>query len=75
MSIPSLFVVFFITWLILFFIFLPIGLKIPSIHQTGHADSSPVKSYLLLKLLFSLFFSFILSLMYYFLMEYYFYDV
>ena len=42
MSIPSLFVVFFITWLILFFIFLPIGLKFPLIHQTGHADPHPL---------------------------------
>ena len=74
MSIPSFFVVFFITWLILFFIFLPIGLKIPSNHQIGHANSSPAKSYLSIKLLLSLFFSFILSLIYYFLMEYYFYN-
>ena len=53
MSIVSFAVVVFILWLIFFFIFLPLGIEIPEKHEFGHANSSPKKTYLLLKIVLS----------------------
>ena len=54
MSLPSIIVVFFINWLIVFFIILPIGIKVPEKQILGHAKSAPKKTYLLFKLFMSL---------------------
>ena len=54
MNISSILVVFFLNWLIIFFISLPIGIKIPDKHVLGHANSAPLKTYLLLKTILSL---------------------
>ena len=75
MSIVSFFVVVFILWLILFFIFLPIGLEIPENHEFGHANSSPKKTYLILKLTLSFLTSFITSLIFYYLLNFHFNNV
>ena len=50
MSVVSFLVVIFILWLIFFFIFLPLGIEIPEKHEFGHANSSPKKTYLFLKI-------------------------
>ncbi len=70
MSIVSLFVVIFILWLIFFFIFLPIGIVVPSDHEFGHANSSPKKTFLALKLFASLFVSIVISMIYYFFLKF-----
>ena len=47
MSIVSLIVVLFIMWLIVFFMFLPIGIKVPKNIIQGHATSAPEKTNIL----------------------------
>ena len=53
MTSVSLIVVFFIIWLVVFFIFLPIGIKIPKKIIRGNATSAPENSNILKKLFFS----------------------
>ena len=69
MSIASFFVVVFILWLILFFIFLPFGLEIPEKHDFGHANSSPKKTYLFLKIVLSFIISLTISLIFYYFIK------
>jgi len=69
MSIVSFFVVVFILWLIFFFIFLPLGLEIPDKHEFGHANSSPKKTYLLLKIVLSFITSLTTSLIFYYFIK------
>ena len=69
MSLISFFVVVFILWLIFFFIFLPIGLEIPENHEFGHANSSPKKTYLFLKIVLSLITSLLISVSFYYFMK------
>ena len=69
MSIVSFFVVVFILWLIFFFIFLPLGLEIPEKHEFGHANSSPKKTYLLLKIVLSFIISLTTSLIFYYFIK------
>ena len=57
MTLSSIGVVFFINWLIVFFIFLPIGIKVPKKQEIGHANSAPYKTYLLTKITSSFFVS------------------
>jgi predicted secreted protein len=53
-----------IIWLVVFFIVLPIGNKMPDNIKLGHADSAPEKHYIYQKLLISLIVSIILALCY-----------
>ena len=69
MSIVSFLVVVFILWLIFFFIFLPIGLEIPEKHEFGHANSSPKKTYLILKSVLSFITSLIISSIFYYFIK------
>ena len=69
MSIVSFFVVVFILWLIFFFIFLPLGIEIPEKHELGHANSSPKKTYLFLKIVLSFLTSLIASLIFYYFIK------
>ena len=69
MSLVSFLVVVFILWLIFFFIFLPIGLEIPKDHEFGHANSSPKKTYLPLKIVLSFTSSLITSLIIYYFIK------
>jgi len=69
MSIVSFFVVVFILWLIFFFIFLPLGIEIPEKHEFGHANSSPKKTYLFLKIVSSFLTSLIASLIFYYFIK------
>ena len=57
MSIPSIGVIFFINWLIIFFIMLPLGIKVPEKQKLGHANSAPEKTYIIFKLIASFFVS------------------
>ena len=45
--------IFILIWWILFFIFLPLKIKIPSETKLGHAKSAPSKPFLLIKFLFT----------------------
>ena len=69
MSVVSFVVVVFIFWLIVFFIFLPLGLEIPEKHEFGHANSSPKKTYVFLKLVLSFITSLIISLIFYYFIK------
>ena len=69
MSLVSFLVVVFILWLIFFFIFLPIGLEIPEKHEFGHANSSPKKTYLILKSVLSFITSLIISSIFYYFIK------
>lgn len=73
MSYASIGVVFFINWLIVFFIFLPIGIKVSNTHIIGNAKSAPEKTNLYLKILFSFFTSLISSFISVLIIEYHFY--
>ncbi len=51
MQIFSYFLFLVVIWWVLFFIFLPIKNEIPSNWQLGNANSAPIKSYLLIKVI------------------------
>ncbi len=56
----SYFLLFVVTWWILFFIFLPLKNKTSNKWQTGNANSAPIKSYLLIKVIITSVLSFII---------------
>ena len=60
MQIFSYFLFFVVIWWVLFFIFLPIKNKTPKDWQVGNASSAPIKSYLLIKVIFTSVLSFII---------------
>ncbi len=43
--------IFILIWWILFFIFLPLKIKVPNNSEVGHAKSAPSKPFLLVKFL------------------------
>ena len=43
--------IFILVWWILFFIILPLKIKVPNKTEVGHAKSAPTKPYLLIKFL------------------------
>ena len=43
--------IFILIWWILFFILLPLKIKVPKKHEIGHAKSAPAKPFLLIKFL------------------------
>ena len=49
--------IFILIWWILFFIFLPIKIKVPENAEFGHAKSAPNKPYLLIKFIATSFLS------------------
>ena len=69
MSLVSYIVVFLIIWMILFFIFLPIGINVYEHHEEGLANSAPAKTYLKIKVFASFFISFIPASIIYWLVE------
>ena len=50
MSVVSFILVHLITWLIMFFISLPFGVKVPDKPEKGNANSAPINTNLKLKL-------------------------
>ena len=51
MSIVSIFLVFLIVWIIIFFMSLPIGINVSRDPELGNAKSAPTKTHLKLKVL------------------------
>ena len=60
MQVFSYFLFFVVIWWILFFIFLPIKNEISTEWQKGNANSAPIKSYLLIKVIITTILSFII---------------
>ena len=60
MQIFSYFLFFVVIWWILFFIFLPIKNQTTNEWQIGNANSAPIKSYLLTKVIITSVLSFII---------------
>ena len=60
MQIFSYFLFFVVIWWILFFIFLPIKNETPKDWQVGNVSSALIKSYLLIKVIFTSVLSFII---------------
>ena len=52
MSIVSIFLVFLMVWMIIFFMSLPIGISVSRDSELGNANSAPTKTHLKLKVLF-----------------------
>ena len=53
MSFVSIFLVYLIMWMIVFFMSLPVGISISKNLEIGNANSAPTKTHLKLKILFS----------------------
>ena len=51
MSIVSIFLVFLMVWMIIFFMSLPIGISISRDSELGNANSAPTKTHLKLKVI------------------------
>ena len=51
MSIVSIFLVFLMVWMIIFFMSLPIGISVSRDSELGNANSAPTKTHLKLKVL------------------------
>ena len=51
MQIFSYFLFFVVIWWVLFFILLPFKNKMPNEWQAGNANSAPIESYLLIKVI------------------------
>ena len=60
MQIFSYFLFFVVIWWVLFFIFLPIKNETSKEWQIGNANSAPIKSYLLVKVMITSVLSFII---------------
>ncbi len=60
MQIFSYFLFFVVIWWVLFFIFLPIKNATSKEWQVGNANSAPIKSYLLIKVIITSVLSFII---------------
>ncbi len=60
MQIFSYFLFFVVIWWILFFIILPIKNETPQNWQVGNANSAPIKSYLLIKVIITSILSFVI---------------
>ncbi len=69
MSLVSYIIVFLIIWMILFFIFLPIGVSVSERHEEGFANSAPEKTNLKIKVIVSFLISFVPASIIYFVVE------
>ena len=69
MSLVSYIVVLLIIWMILFFIFLPMGVNISEHHKEGFASSAPDKTNLKIKVIASFLISFIPASIIYWIVE------
>jgi predicted secreted protein len=67
----SLIVICVVVWVILIFIALPIGIKMPDKVQLGNADSAPEKHYVGLKLFITLICAIIATAVFWFCAEYF----
>ena len=69
MSLVSYIVVFLMIWMILFFISLPIGIRVSEDHEEGFANSAPDKTNLKIKVIISFLISFIPASLIYWVIE------
>ena len=69
MNLVSYIVVLLIIWMILFFIFLPIGVNVSDNHKEGFANSAPDKTNLKMKVIASFLISFIPASIIYWVVE------
>jgi predicted secreted protein len=69
MNIASLIVVFTMTWWLLFFMMLPLGVKVNRDIQPGHADSAPANPNLRFKVIITTIITVILTGLFYYLVE------
>jgi len=69
MNLVSYIVVLLIIWMILFFIFLPIGVNVSDHHKEGFANSAPDKTNLKMKVIASFLISFIPASIIYWVVE------
>ena len=53
MNLVSFIIVFLVVWMILFFISLPVGVKVSEHHEKGFANSAPDKTNLKMKVITS----------------------
>ena len=69
MSFVSIFLVYLMVWMIIFFMSLPIGISVSENLEIGNANSAPSKTNLKLKILFSTLISTIPTYFIYWLIE------
>ena len=69
MSSLSIFLVYLMVWMIIFFMSLPIGINVSDNLEIGNANSAPSKPHLKLKVLFSTIISIIPTYFIYWLIE------
>ena len=69
MNLVSFIVVFLVVWMILFFISLPVGVKVSEHHEKGFANSAPDKTNLKMKVITSFLVSFIPASIIYWIVE------
>ena len=69
MSTVSFILVHLMMWLIVFFMSLPIGIKVSNEHEKGNANSAPIKTNLKLKFLLSFLIAFFPSIFMYWIVE------
>ena len=53
MSLVSIFLVYLMVWMIIFFMSLSVGINVSKNIEIGNANSAPIKTHLKLKILFS----------------------
>ena len=69
MSSLSIFLVYLMMWMIVFFMSLPVGISVSENLEIGNANSAPCKTHLKLKILFSTLISIIPTYFIYWLIE------
>jgi predicted secreted protein len=69
MSSLSIFLVYLMVWMIIFFMSLPIGINVSDNLEIGNANSAPNKTYLKFKILFSTLISIIPTCIIYWLIK------
>ena len=69
MNLVSFIIVFLGVWMILFFISLPVGVKVSERHEKGFANSAPDKTNLKMKVITSFLVSFIPAFVIYWVVE------
>ena len=69
MSFVSIFLVYLMVWMIIFFMSLPIGISVSENLEIGNANSAPIKTHLKLKVLFSTLISIIPTYLIYWLID------
>lgn len=70
MSIMNIIIVYSLSWWVILFIALPIGVKTPDNPETGHASSAPEKPRIWMKIIAATFIAAIITVFYFYFLEY-----